>query len=153
MPVSGSFTGFGEPLQPGPTFSGISTGPDFGRDVSTYPDGLDPSFGQLTGPAVVGQAVLRRLRTPRGSLPFYPDYGFDLRRFLNEGITDAALSQIRAGAQREAEKDERVASADVTVRYLAATEELRVEVQLQTAAGPFKLVLQVTQLDVTQLPS
>jgi len=121
---------------------------DYGSDVSTLPT-LDPLLGPLTGPAVVGQAVARRLRTPRGQLTFHPDYGLDLRQYVNGSLLPGALPALRAAIEQEALKDERVADAVATVEYLAASQSIRVSLQLLTSQGPFLLVLNVSALDVT----
>jgi phage baseplate assembly protein W len=123
---------------------------DFGIDTSSFPD-LDPSFSALTDQRVVAEALTRRLTTPRGALPFYPDYGTDVRGWLNESVTQARLSEWRRAVQRECEKDERVASADASLAYNQQSQTLSISVAGTTADGPFALVLSVTSVTVTLL--
>ncbi len=59
---------------------------DFVVDVSTFPD-LDSSFTLITGRRVIAEAILRRLLTPRGGLAYDPDFGLDVRGWLNEDCT------------------------------------------------------------------
>src|SRR5574337_487746 len=105
---------------------------DFGQDVSTFPD-LDPSFSALTGPRVVAEAIARRLSTPRGSLPFYPDYGIDVRDWVNESITRDRLAQFRRALEAEVVKDERVDSADSAIAFNTQTGEMQLSIILTTA--------------------
>jgi hypothetical protein len=115
----------------------------FGSDVSTFPD-LDPAFGEMTGPRVVGEAVARRLSTPRGALRYSPSYGYDLRDLLNESVTQASLVAWQSAIQAECEQDERVLQASAALSYDSSTMSLTITVGLLTADGPFKLVLLVT---------
>src|SRR5690606_6969920 len=47
---------------------------------------LDPSFGLVSGRRALAQAILARLDTPQGALWYDPDYGRDLKRWLNESF-------------------------------------------------------------------
>ena len=121
---------------------------DFGTDVSSYPD-LDTNFGAITDLRAVGECCARMLETPRGSLVYAPDRGYDLRSFLNESVTQAKLDQVKRAIEQECEKDERVASAAATLVFTFATQTLDVSIQLTTNDGPFVLVLQVTAVTLT----
>lgn len=123
---------------------------DFGTDVSTFPD-LDPSFTPISGTRVVAEAIARRLMTPRGSLAGYPNYGYDLRAAVNEYMGLRDQLRIQSAVAGECEADERVNRANVVVTFSAPTSQLTVTVRLETAAGPFVLVLAVTALSLTIL--
>ncbi len=123
---------------------------DFGTDVSTYPD-LDPNFGAISGPRAVAECCARMLETPRGSLVYAPNRGFDLRAALNESITTRVLDRLRSGIEQEAMKDERVLDATAQLTFIPSTSTLRVVLTLTTADGPFRLVLAVTSLSLTIL--
>lgn len=123
---------------------------DYGSDIVAIPD-LDPTFSPVTGPRVVAQAIARRLSTPRGSLPFYPNYGIDVRDYLNERITVGSLAQIRRDVESECMADERVRSADVSAAHNTETGEMRLTVSGTTLDGPFSLVLGVSAVSVTLL--
>lgn len=113
---------------------------DFGSDVSTFPD-LDASFALRTGPHVVGEAIARRLITPRGGLFYDPQYGFDTRLLLNDAIPASRLAVIASQIEAEARKDERVSACSATVSLVAGT--LAIKVALTLATGPFSFVLTV----------
>lgn len=119
--------------------------PDFGVDIAT-PDAsdIDPYFTTVSGWRGLGQALARRLITPRGSLLDDDAYGYDLRSRLSDTFTAADLAQIGAIAKRELEGDERVDSATVTATFSAGT--LRVSAAIQTASGSFRLVLAVSSV-------
>jgi hypothetical protein len=123
---------------------------DFGSDVSVFPD-LDAAFAPMTGGRVVLEAVAKRLCTPRGGLLYSPDYGWDLRDYLNDAITSAKLSQWQREIERECEADERVDSASASIVYDDQAQSLRITIGLVTAEGPFTLVLGVSKLTLTIL--
>lgn len=103
---------------------------------------LDKYFRRITGPRVVLHAVARRFVTPRGSLWWAPDDGYDIRQLLLDGFKQTQIPTYEREIQTEAEKDERVLSADVVLSY--ADERLRVDVNLILAEGTFRLVMDVT---------
>lgn len=115
---------------------------DFGTDIST-PDAadLDPYFAPVSGWRGLGQALARRLVTPRGSLIDDASYGYDLRSRLNDALTPADLAALGAVVKRELEADERVETASAAVTLAGST--LRVAARITTASGTFRLVLAV----------
>jgi hypothetical protein len=123
--------------------------PDFGSCWSCLDDLTMPSI-MASGFRVVGEAVARRWNTPRGGLVDDPDYGFDLTDYVGDDIGPTDIARISHMAGAEAEKDERVLSADVTVSLLSSG-VLTVSGVITTAAGPFQLVVAVTGVSVTLL--
>jgi hypothetical protein len=118
---------------------------DFGQDFSTFPD-LSGGMALLKGGRVLSEALLRRFSTNRGELPFHPDFGFNLRDFLSEGLTDEQLFYLKASMEAEAEKDERIDQAVVDLTFNRSTQALTARLRLLTAVGPYSLTLLVTQL-------
>jgi hypothetical protein len=127
---------------------------DLGIDISCTDD-LDPAFTPVTGTKALAQAMARRLITPRGSLFYDLEYGFDLRAYLNAGITQGDGFAFRLGAQIEAEclKDERVGTVDAQLSYDPVTEKLTVLLSGVASDGPFRLVLAVSAVTVEILRS
>ena len=119
-----------------------------GSDVSSLPD-LDPFLEIRTGPAVLGEALARRLMTPRGSLFSDPSYGMDVRAWLHESLTPLWLLGLRQAIQTEVEQDERVLCALAQLRVKGR--QLHVALEVQTAEGPFSLTLSVNELTVALL--
>lgn len=127
---------------------------DYGTGVaslSTAEGGLDldPYFRKITGPAVVLYAVARRFVTPRGSLWWAPDAGFDLRGRLMDGVRQQDIERLASLIATEAERDERVLNAEVTVVFDAAVEALTVTMNLTLADGVFPLVLHVSKVSTS----
>lgn len=121
--------------------------PDFGVDVSTFPR-PDTTFSTIKGYRVLAEALARRLLTPRGFLTFHPDYGMDVRQFINESITDTTLGRIKAQVAYELQQDERVDDADAVVSYIPATGQLLITCQVSTSQGPFSFVLALSAVTV-----
>jgi hypothetical protein len=124
--------------------------PDFGSDLSALPD-VDPTFTVATGSSVLAEAIARRLQTPRGALFYAPGYGLDVREALNEAWEPRALERWRAAIERECEADERVERATASLGFDPPRQTLRLSIRIDSAQGPFKLVLGITALRVDLL--
>lgn len=109
-------------------------------------DDLTMPAVMVGGNRVVGEAIARRLTTPRGQNVGDPDYGFDLTVYLNADISTADISLIQSGIDAECVKDERVLSATSTVTLVGTV--LIVSIMLTLATGPFTLVLSVNDVTV-----
>ena len=123
---------------------------DFGTDIAT--PGLldiDPYFTFSTGAAGLGEALGRRLVTPRGSLEGDSAYGYDVRVHLNDD--DPSPSAIALEVSAELVKDERVQSATATVTFEGSAGSLRIVADVLTALGPFRLTLDVSAVSVAVL--
>ncbi len=118
---------------------------DFGTDISAFPD-LDPSFALVTGTEAYLQAIARRYVTPRGALWAHPTYGEDVRDWLLESLTTASMVDLKRVLEEQAEMDERTISARAVVSYDSAAERITFSVELETAEGPFVLVMGVSSL-------
>lgn len=122
---------------------------DLGVDISCVDD-LSPNMLEVTGRLLLAQAIARRYMTPRGRLIDDPNYGFDLTQYVNDDLSQADIARIQAGAQAEAEKDERVESANVTIN-LSTAGIMIVTVVLVDSQGPFTLVLSVNSVSIQVL--
>jgi phage baseplate assembly protein W len=125
--------------------------PDFGTDLNFIED--IPLNDQLcSGLRNLGNAMARRLITERGSLKYAPDYGTDVREFLNDGMTPPAIAALVAAVQQELESDERILRANVTATdQNLATSSLTMTIQIDTEQGTFPLVLSVSDVTVELL--
>lgn len=121
-----------------------------GTDIASLPD-LDPLFGTVSEIEALGEALARRYETPRGSLWYAPDYGYDLRGRLGDSLTTSDLAQMPGDIEAEALKDERVQSAAAIVTFDASAATLTVTLTGTTAIGPFQFVLAVSALTVNLL--
>ena len=120
----------------------------FGQDSTCLTD-VALIDTQITNPQIlIGQRIARRLQTPRGALANIgddPNFGYDLRQLVNARLSPATRSQFETQIGAECEKDECVQSATVTIADNGSG-EISVSISLQSAAGPFSLVVSVDQL-------
>lgn|SRR5574337_242848 len=121
---------------------------DFGQDIDASDD-LNPFLQLLDGLPNLGQALAHRLSTPRGSLPYDANYGYDVRELLNETMTPTRQAQLQVDIAGECRKDERVLAAQVAFRFSGTL--LQLFINITTAGGPFRLVLGVTAVSVDVL--
>jgi hypothetical protein len=112
-------------------------------------DDLTMPARTASGFRVVAEAIVRRWQTPRGGLIDDPNYGFDLSDFLSDDIDTAGLNRIKNSAKAEALKDERVIGVDLNLTFISGV--MMVTANVTTAAGPFKLVVSVSQVSTTLL--
>lgn len=106
----------------------------YGTDLSCVTDlAEDLAEVDATSNTAIAQALIRRLITPRGSLPDDPDYGFDLRGLLNRGVTLAELRAVTGQARSELRKDDRVSDAKVSAAFTLANSTLSVTVEVTPA--------------------
>lgn len=118
---------------------------DLGTDIDCADDhGM--SFGVATGRKNLANALARRLMTPRGGLFYDPDYGLDVRAYLNAAITDAKLAELAQAIEAECRKDPRVqdVSAAVSVDRTSVTRGLKLKLAIEDADGPFTDILTIS---------
>lgn len=120
----------------------------YGTDISCRGD-LDPGV-DVTGIELLGQALARRLDTPRGGLVDDPDYGYDLRSELNKGTTKRDVDAVAGRIVAELTKDDRVSSVRATVTPAPDGSSMRVAIRVVPwgELGPFDMVLSVTSAAV-----
>ena len=138
----------------------LRTDPDYGLDWfwqgdpdNNFIGDVDPMGRPVTGPLAVAQAISRRLVTTRGTLFYDPEYGFNVRDFLNESIDAQALFQMQSGIEGECLKDERVEAAQAYVEFIEESSQLIIAIQLVLSSGPFELVLGVDAVTTELLMS
>ena len=122
---------------------GTCWGTPSGQDLSM------PSY-MASGQLCVAEAVLRRWATPAGQLIDDPTYGYSLTDLISDDLSPADLAYAQQQAAAQAQLDERVLQCQVTLT-LSATGALSVVAFLETAAGPFKLVIPTWGVTPAQL--
>jgi len=115
----------------------------YGRDLSCVTD-ITETLEEVDPFSVqgLGEALLRRLITPRGSLPDDADYGIDIRGYCNRALTRQDLLALEGEIRAELAKDDRVAQVQPTVTW--ASPSLNVKVMVEPAIPgmrPFALTL------------
>lgn len=124
----------------------------YGRDLSCVTDLVLTTTGELAEVepatrAAIGEALARRLITPRGALIDDADYGFDVRGYCNRGIDADGLRELSARIRSEVTKDDRVDDVTVAVSYNAPTSTLAIRLQIAAvdpALGTFALTFTVS---------
>jgi phage baseplate assembly protein W len=119
----------------------------FKTDISAIPD---LAFKPMTRLENLEEALLRRLTTPRGGLFYDPEYGLDVREYLNAALSDAEKFELETFIALECEKDERVNSAISTITQPSPV-SLIVEVLIETTDADVTLVMGVHQNTVEVL--
>jgi len=97
----------------------------------------------------LGNAIVRRLTTD--GLFYDQSYGVDVRRWLSAGMDQAKLAELDGVIRGQVEADPRVQNATVVVDTNIAAATMKISIDIDTAAGPFKLILAVTALTVDLL--
>jgi phage baseplate assembly protein W len=122
----------------------------FGIDFACVDD-ITPSFTLAAGLKNLGMALARRFSTPRGGLWYDPEYGLDLRQFVDMDVSSAEVNNLPKECAAEARKDERIHDADVRIRFQRRAATMKVTINGLWLDGPYRLVLGVSQLDVKLL--
>jgi hypothetical protein len=108
----------------------------WGTDLSCVTD-LHPALLEVDAksPRAITEAVTRRYLTPRGALLDDAGYGLDVRSYLSRGVTQRDLRAITGALGGEAQKDDRVTSAEVSMRSVVGSAQAQLQVII-TPADP-----------------
>jgi hypothetical protein len=116
-----------------------------GSDFSGGLD-LDWTLSTAEGLEALGQALVRRLSTQRGSLEDDPTYGFDLRNAVGSAVP---LSIIEHRTLEQVLAEEEIERATVAATLTGGV--LRVVIRALAGAGPFRLTLTIDELTFEHL--
>jgi phage baseplate assembly protein W len=98
---------------------------------------------EVSGVLAVAQRLRRRLTTRRGTKPWWPQYGTDLRQYLLSKVPPWRIVQ---DAKAEIAKDEQVDAVDAAVEVLDGGRRLRLVVAAaSSAARNFQFTMDITQ--------
>lgn len=123
---------------------------NFGTCWSAVADLTMPAV-MSSGFQVVAEAIIRRWSTSRGELIDDPEYGFNLTDLINDDLSTADVAYAQQQAAAEAQKDQRVLGATVTISLNTVPGVLTITGQMTTAQGPFTLVAAVSAVTVQLL--
>jgi hypothetical protein len=115
------------------------------------PDGEDlssPSY-MASGNLCVAEAILRRWTTTAGELIDDPNYGRNVTSLISSDLSPQQIAYEQLQLAAEAQKDERVLSATVTLTFGFQSGSLTVNASILTAAGPFQFVASVSAIETT----
>lgn len=116
---------------------------DFGRDISRDPNtGQDPLQREVTGLALLAQAMCSRLAVANGTMLGDPDYGYAIVDELDYDVGPQDAGRVAARIDSEFLKDQRIRASVTTVTITPignGGQLLSVSSALDSAAGPFSL--------------
>ena len=123
----------------------VATGTDFAGV-----DDIDAAWRFVGGRLATAQALGRAITTPLGSLPDWPDYGYDLLRSIGTSQSD---TQIKQGIQGQAGLIETIESVTTTIDRSteSAGDDLIIKIEIFDADGPFSLTVNISDLEVTSI--
>ena len=139
--------------------------PALGSDLAGIGD-LSPAMTECAGRVCLAPGLARRLITPRGSLIYDVNYGYDLNQFVNADVSQADISQIQGYVRQEMIKDQRVISANVSAQYVGPSQVqtaitaivanpnpyptgvIVLNIQIQDGLGPFTLTATISSTEV-----
>jgi hypothetical protein len=104
---------------------------------------LDYALTTVIGRQALAQAILRRLTQARGGLVGSPAYGYDVTALIGATVPEQLIEQ-RVMEQVVAEEEVEDASCTATL----TRNQLRIEVSVIDADGPFELTLTADELTV-----
>jgi hypothetical protein len=122
---------------------------DFGKSIAG-PTDIPSQFYYATGIKNLGNHIARRLITPRGSMSWALNDGYDVRQLVNAEFTPNARARAEAAISAEVEKDDRVEACAAAITRLSP-EAIAVTLRVTTADGTFPLVVSVNSLTVALL--
>jgi hypothetical protein len=91
----------------------------YGTDLRCITD-VTPDLAEVdpARPMAIGEALLRRLITPRGGLLEDRNYGFDVRGYCNRGVPQDELRDLGGLIRAECMKDDRVEDLTISILQL-----------------------------------
>jgi hypothetical protein len=129
----------------GAVFAPSAVDSKLGTDI----DGIFDTGTMLTlasGLKNLGNALCRRLITPRGALFYDPEYGYDVRSFLNKGFTPDQLAAVQDQIAAEVEKDDRIQDATVTVVTDISAMSMQITIVAEISEGPYAFIISVDRV-------
>jgi phage baseplate assembly protein W len=84
----------------------------YGTDWNNIGDG---DFAKLDGLALLKRSLIRRLTTEVGDVFYAPDYGFDLRSYVQADWDEVIENELLTTAVTALERDTRISEAQVSI--------------------------------------
>ncbi len=122
--------------------------PDYGVDFRSLPT-FD--WGTKSGASNLLEAAYWRLVTPRGALSYDPDYGLDLRQFVQRPWNPSLKYEMETLIAAELEKDPRIERAFVDAQQIDL-EQVQISIRIRAEEDEeFTLVIGVNKLTLEVL--
>jgi hypothetical protein len=104
-------------------------------------DDFTPEMDECSGYLALACRLIRRLKTPRGFLPFWPNFGNDLKRY---SLSKIPSWQIARDVIDELGKDEQVKEVIATPIYADQGRTIHLDVFVRAEVGTFTFSMTAT---------
>lgn len=109
---------------------------------------LTPDMREVTGVVALTHRLARRLQTPRGLIPFWPNFGLDVTQYL---LSKMPAWRIQRDIEDECLKDEQCLGCRARVVQNRDGREMDIQVGIETEEGDYVFTMNVTQAAATLL--
>lgn len=106
-------------------------------DVHCVDDFL-PTMPTVRGRVALAQRLTRRLTTRRGQIPYWPEFGYDIRDAL---LSKKDPQRIESDVEDECGKDEQIEAVKATLTMVGTSGDLLI--QGSDADGPFEFTMPI----------
>lgn len=111
------------------------------RDLHLASD-MDLEGSEVTGVVALAERLLRRLTTPKGMFPWWPNEGYDARDAL---LSKQPLWRIKTAIEAECERDEQCLSAVATIVMSTDGKTMTIKIAALTEEGDFIFTMGITE--------
>lgn len=101
---------------------------------------------ECSGYVALACRLVRRLQTPRGFFPFWPNFGLNIRKY---SLSKTPTWQMAHEIESELKKDEQVKDVVVTPTVSDQGRAVRFDVMVQAEVGAFTFTMSVTEAAAT----
>jgi hypothetical protein len=105
-----------------------------------------PHMPGVSSFTALGHRLVRRLSTPRGFFPFWPNFGLDIRRY---SLSKVPPWQMAHEIAEECKKDEQVKDVVVSPTITDQGRTVHFDVLVQSDVGAFKFTMTATEAAAT----
>lgn len=111
-------------------------------------DDLKLEMPEVRGVVAVAQRLFRRLTSPRGIFPFWPNKGFDVRGAL---LSKMSPARMKSAIEAECKDDEQVLACTATLKLSDSGKQMDATVAFTTAEGSYKFTMNVNEAASTYI--
>lgn len=105
-------------------------------------DDMNLEVTEVSGVVALVQRLYRRLTTPTGMFPWWPNEGYDCRDAL---LSKTPLWKIKTAIESQCTRDEQCISAVATLVKSADGKTMNITVAIKTEEGDYAFTMQITE--------
>lgn len=106
---------------------------------------IDSSLNTSSARIALTEAILRRLTTQNGSLPDFPDYGYDITSFIGTSFNQASIEQ---SVTNQILLEEEVDDCTVNAQLLSDNITVQLDITVTDGDSPFDFTISVDDLNI-----